>query len=371
MKKSTIGIIVLMAIALLFLVGCNTGESRIDDTRRTEETKDNQQIQEAITSTEPAQSTNQDDAYVAYYAYLVQHKSDIVPYEQELIQSGGGESYSCNIAIQDFNGDGLDDLLCVTKPDDNPNATLCIFTYKGNDIQPIFETEYVIDAGGGARYTWLTMNDGALASVEASSDSVIEYTFTTYKIDNAGKIITDQSFTIEASNIGDLVPDSADKDSETRIKPFQQNINLILKNNAYDFDQFFCVYQDFDPSALTFDEAIQELYSFVTWQITDIENYYGDWVYMRDGEVFGTLSVTEVEGVISCSLQFYRLTGDQFVIYPIDVDLAVFSFCDIPGRMRFDENTITIQIDDDLIYDDWTTSKFLGAIEFKFARQES
>ena len=34
MKKSTIGIIVLMAIALLFLVGCNTGESRIDDTRR-------------------------------------------------------------------------------------------------------------------------------------------------------------------------------------------------------------------------------------------------------------------------------------------------------------------------------------------------
>ena len=366
MKKTTLGIIILLAIAMTLLVGCGHDALK-NDAKKV-----------SIDTTEAAEDktlprVDPDDVYAAYYGYLIAHESAITSCQQDLIYAGGGESYARNILVADINSDGIDDLLCVLKEGgDDCDTKLRILSYDG-EIRMLLEQDYLVNVGGGTKYAWMLLPDGSLASVRTSNGDNLAYFFTKYEVDTDGKLVPASKLCTKFEQDGsqkffvdDKLADESDFARELRIYQ-AKDLSLILKTGAYDYDSFFAFYAGFDPIAMTFADALEFLQPSA--EIVDLDKYLGEWIYHGENDMEGRLTVKDANGLISCDLQFYRLIGDQFSAYPISDTSASIEFCGVPGTISFEDGKITIKLEDNHIYNDSTVSQFLFATEFAFERQ--
>ncbi len=391
MKKRTIGIIFIVVISAMVLVACGIEDSQLKlppqssevATQASEETQ-NTQPTEPITTTEPenlgdpaGDIPTQREIYDAFYAYLVANENLILPYQQDLIFSGGGENYARNILVADFNQDGLEDLLCVVKEefDDSIHLTskLNILSFASGELVSIIEDEFYVGVGSGTKYAWFTLADGTLVSLSATSDDYTTHAFTRYLVETDGTLRPISCLSVKTDTAGnrayyldEIIIDQTRFDQE--LKAFQDGIQLILKNGPYEYDEIYKFYGAMEPSAMTYQEALEFLKPEAL-QIKGLDTYLGEWHYGTQPGVEALFSISQNDETITVDLQFYRLIGDRAELTPTGETTASFVFNNIPSYVSFDGDKITVTLEDRPIYGNTTVSQFLGATTFEFERR--
>lgn len=392
MKKRAIWIMLSILAIAAIVVGCGVGGSqsknpptdKIVATQSTESTQSTEETQQVPAETRPPENlgdvegiaVTQREAYDAFYAYLVAHENLILPYQQDLIFTGGGENYARNIMLADFNGDGLEDMLCVEKEEFDDSfhysSKLHILSYENGGLRPILEDIFVVGAGGGTKYAWFTLADGSLASLHSTSDSSMVHVFTKYMVETDGSLrpIASLSVSTDAEGVAEYsycanIIDQAQFEQELSV--YKDNITLIIKNGPYEFDEIYRPYGAMEPVAMTYAEALEFLKP-ETITIDNLDAYLGEWSYGENPGIEASLRIEKKENGLWYNLQFFRLTGDCNILTPTSTNSASFTFNSIPGTITFLDDTIVIELEDRAIYGTDTVSQFLNATRFEFKR---
>lgn len=114
----------------------------------------------------------------AYAEVLNNHKADILSYENKLkdIDNNRNEMNRSQIAIYDFNGDGVEELLFVADTDQGDEYMrkymhdLYVFGFDGKKAVPVLQKEVFPEAGGGSSYFAAGTSDYKLLTIRVTFD---------------------------------------------------------------------------------------------------------------------------------------------------------------------------------------------------------
>ena len=292
-KKVIFALLAVCCILALFLFGRKGGKGGGSAESSTEAFESSEETSEPSADTpEPSAETEEEKVEVprqrevdrelmnkAYAEVLIDHRVEILSYVNNLKNNINGLD-EAQVALYDFNGDGVDELLFVAETDQG-RYDLYAYAFDGYKAVPVLQKEVFVEAGGGSEYFVAATSDfilllirtiyGEGRKIEARKFGVNKADLTTVYSFDASQGPEEENFSLEENGAGSTQTSS--QEIERKVSELVDECRAVLLCNfAYRDEENYSV-DDKPRSAMTYGRALSTLGYDLTPE-TEPDQYY-------------------------------------------------------------------------------------------------